>query len=75
MSTVLQPFAGTFVADREHSSFQATLRHMGVGTFRTGFADVDARLVAGDDAPRLEGRARVESIDITRPAEFRAHVV
>jgi polyisoprenoid-binding protein YceI len=75
MSTAVQPFAGSFVADRDHSSFQATLRHMGVGTFRTGFADVDARLVPVDGAYRLEGRARVESIDITRPAEFRAHVV
>jgi polyisoprenoid-binding protein YceI len=76
MSTAVQPFTGSFIADPDHSSFQASLRHMGVGSFRTGFADVEARFEpAGADGYRLLGRARVESIDITRPAEFRAHVV
>jgi polyisoprenoid-binding protein YceI len=75
MSTAVQPFTGAFVADRDHSSFQATLRHMGVGTFRTGFSDVDARLALAGGTYRLEGSAAVASIDITRPAEFRAHVV
>ena len=48
---------------------------MKVATFRAGFDDVDARLVAGDDGVTLEGRAKVESISITNPPEFRAHVV
>ncbi|HEX6025057.1 MAG TPA: YceI family protein [Solirubrobacter sp.] len=73
MTTI--PFAGSFTADPAHSSFQAELRHMGVGTFRTGFSDVEARLEPGPDGPRLTGRARVRSISITRPPEFRAHVV
>jgi polyisoprenoid-binding protein YceI len=73
--TAVYPFTGSFTADPDHSSFQAQLRHMGVGSFRTGFDDVEARLEAGGDEPRLTGRARVGSITITRPQEFRAHVV
>jgi polyisoprenoid-binding protein YceI len=75
MTTAVQPFSGTFAADREHSSFQAALRHMGVGSFRTGFDDVDARLEPVAGGHRLTGRAAVESISIRRPAEFRAHIV
>jgi polyisoprenoid-binding protein YceI len=73
--TAVHPFTGSFTADPDHSSFQAQLRHMGVGSFRTGFDHVEARLEAGPDGPRLTGRARVDSITITRPPEFRAHVV
>jgi polyisoprenoid-binding protein YceI len=69
------PFTGSFTADRDHSSFQAQLRHMGVGSFRTGFTDVEARLENGPGGARLSGRARVASITIMRPPEFRAHVV
>jgi polyisoprenoid-binding protein YceI len=72
--TAVHLFTGSFTADPDHSSFQAQLRHMGVGSFRTGFDDVEARLETGDE-PRLTGRARVDSIAITRPQEFRAHVV
>jgi polyisoprenoid-binding protein YceI len=74
-TTAVLPFSGSFTTDPDHSSFQAQLRHMGVGSFRTGFDDVEARLEAGGDEPRLTGRARVDSITITRPQEFRAHVV
>jgi hypothetical protein len=73
MTTI--PFTGSFTADPDHSSFQAQLRHMGVGSFRTGFTDIEARLETGPDGARLTGRARVGSIAITRPPEFRAHVV
>jgi polyisoprenoid-binding protein YceI len=73
--TAVHPFTGSFTADPDHSSFQAQLRHMGVGSFRTGFDDVEARIDAGPDGPRLTGRARVDSITIRRPPEFRAHVV
>ena len=75
MTTAIEPFSGTFTADRDHSSFQAALRHMGVGSFRTGFDDVEAQLAHDAHGPALTGRARVESIAIRRPAEFRAHVV
>jgi polyisoprenoid-binding protein YceI len=75
MTTATEPFIGTYTADPDHSSFQAQLRHMGVGTFRTGFEDVEARLEATPAGLRLTGRARVDSITIRRPAEFREHVV
>jgi len=65
----------SFTADPDHSSLQAQLRHMGVGSFRTGFDELEARLETGPDGPRLTGRVPVESIGIRRPAEFRAHIV
>lgn len=75
MTITAQTLEGSYTADPAHSSFQASLRHMGVGSFRTGFEDVEAHLDSGPDGLRLVGRARVESITIKRPAEFRAHVV
>ena len=75
MTIAAIPFTESFTADPDHSSFQAQLRHMGVGSFRTSFTDVVARLETGPDGARLTGRARVDSITITRPPEFRAHVV
>jgi polyisoprenoid-binding protein YceI len=66
---------GTYQSDPIHSSFQAGARHMGVGSFRTTFSDVEARLTADADGVRLEGRAQVESISIHNPPEFREHVV
>lgn len=78
MSTIATPtpFTGGWTADREHSTFQAGVRHMGVGSFRTTFENVAARLTAAADGTlMLEGRAEVASIAIRTPAEFRAHVV
>jgi len=75
-TTTSSALAGTYVADREHSSFQAGVRHMGVGQFRAAFEDVRARLITDASGQlHLEGRALVESINIRTPAEFRAHVV
>jgi polyisoprenoid-binding protein YceI len=71
MTTATQPFAGTYTADPVHSSFGFAVKHMGINTFRGTLADVEATLADGV----LEGRARVESISITEPAEFRAHVL
>jgi polyisoprenoid-binding protein YceI len=75
MTTAFPLLAGAYTADPHHSSFQASLRHMGVGTFRTGFDDVAARLEPTAGGHRLVGRAKVASIDIKSPPEFRAHVV
>ncbi len=75
MTVATQPFAGTFVADPDHSSFLFAVKHMKVSTFRATFADVEARLEADDSQLSLEGRARVESISISNPPEFREHVV
>lgn len=75
MTTTTQPFRGTYTADPDHSTFQAGVRHMGVSRFRPSFEDVEARLIADDSGLRLEGAARVESISIKNPPEFREHVV
>ena len=75
MTVATQQFAGTFVADPDHSSFLFAVKHMKVSTFRATFADVEARLVGDDSQLSLEGRARVESVSISNPPEFREHVV
>jgi polyisoprenoid-binding protein YceI len=74
MATAVQPFAGTYELDRDHSTVQFAIRHVQVSVFRGQFADVDVRLVADGDGISLEGEALVESISITQP-DFRAHVV
>ena len=75
MSTATQPLTGTYLADPVHSSFQFAVKHMKVATFRAGFDEVEARLVAGEDGVSLEGRAKVESVSVTNPPELRAHLV
>ena len=75
MPTATSIAPGTYTADPVHSSFQAGVRHMGVGSFRTTFTDVAARLASDDDGVRLDGRAQVDSISIHNPPEFREHVV
>jgi polyisoprenoid-binding protein YceI len=74
-ATATEPFAGTYVADPAHSSFQFAVKHMKVATFRAAFGDVDARLTGDGAALALEGRARVASVSIATPPEFREHVV
>src|SRR4051812_1297292 len=71
MSTVTLPLEGTFQADPVHSSFGFAVKHMGVQTFRGTLDDVDATLVDGV----LTGRAKVESISIRQPEDFRNHVL
>lgn len=73
--TTTQPFAGTFAADPAHSSFVFTVKHMRVASFSARFDDVDARVVADERGIRLEGAARVESVSIRNPPEFRERVV
>ena len=75
MAVTTDPLTGVFDADRTHSSVQFATKHMKVSTFRASFGDVDARLVADEMPIRLEGAARVESISIADPPEFRKHVV
>ncbi len=67
--------SGAYVADPVHSSFAFSVRYMGVSMFRANFSDVEARLTADGDDIKLEGRAKVESISITTPEQFRAHVL
>lgn len=75
MTTAVQPFSGAFAADPVHSSFGFALAYAGAGKFRGTLADVRAELTAGDDGLALQGAARVESISIQDPPQFRAHVL
>lgn len=75
MPVATQPFTGVFVADQVHSSFVFTIKHMKVSLFRASFEDVSARAVADEQGIRFEGAARVESISIKNPPEFRQHVL
>jgi len=71
MSTTATPLAGTFASDPVHSSFGFAVKYQGVSIFRGTLADVTATLVEG----KLEGSAKVESISIRTPEQFRAHVL
>ena len=71
MSTATEVLAGDYVADPIHSTFGFSVRYQGVSVFRGSLTDVTASLSDG----RLEGTAKVESISITQPEQFRAHVL
>jgi polyisoprenoid-binding protein YceI len=75
MTTAVQPFSGSYVTDPVHSSFGFAVSYAGLGKFRGTLDDVSATLSAGDDGLALEGAARVESISIQDPPQFRAHVL
>ena len=70
-STTATALSGTYVADPVHSSFGFAVRYQGVSLFRGTLDDVTASLTDG----RLEGAAKVESISIRTPEQFRAHVL
>jgi polyisoprenoid-binding protein YceI len=70
-TTTASPLAGTYAADPVHSSFGFAVRYQGVSIFRGTLSDVSATLADG----RLEGTAKVESISIRTPEQFRAHVL
>jgi polyisoprenoid-binding protein YceI len=69
--TTATTLAGTYAADPIHSSFGFSVRYQGVSLFKGTLDQVDAKLVDG----RLEGAAKVESISIRTPEQFRAHVL
>ena len=69
--TTATKLAGTYVADPVHSSFAFSVRYQGVSLYKGSLAEVDAKLVDG----KLEGAAKVESISIRTPEQFRAHVL
>ena len=62
---------GVYGADPVHSSFGFAVKYQGVSVFRGTLNDVTARLADGT----LEGAAKVESISIVQPEQFRAHVL
>jgi polyisoprenoid-binding protein YceI len=63
--------SGTYNADPVHSSFGFAVRYQGVSLFKGTLEEVSATLVDG----KLEGTAKVESISIRTPEQFRAHVL
>jgi polyisoprenoid-binding protein YceI len=71
MTTTTTPLSGTYNADPIHSSFGFSVRYQGVSLFRGTLNEVEAKLAGG----RLEGTAKVESISIKTPDQFRAHVL
>ncbi|MEA2324691.1 MAG: hypothetical protein QOD81_4541 [Solirubrobacteraceae bacterium] len=71
MASTTTPLSGTYTADPIHSSFGFAVRYQGVSLFRGTLSDVTATLADG----RLEGAAKVESISIKAPEQFRAHVL
>lgn len=71
MTIPSSPMMGTYNVDSVHSSVGFSIRYQGVSLFRGTLTEVDAKLVDG----RLEGTAPVESISITTPETFRAHVL
>jgi polyisoprenoid-binding protein YceI len=75
MATATIPFTGAYDADPIHSSFGFSVRYQGVSLFRGALDEVSASLVADESGARLEGAAKVESISIRTPEQFRAHVL
>ena len=76
MSTVaVQPFSGIYRAQPAPSTFAFAVRHSSVFWFRGSLSDVEATLLADDDALVLEGSAGVESISVREPAAMRASVL
>lgn len=69
--TTVTTLRGTYAADPVHSSFGFAVRYQGVSLFKGTLSEVEAGLTDG----RLEGRAKVESISIRTPEQFRAHVL
>jgi len=70
MTTATQ-LSGSYVADPVHSNFGFAVRYQGVSLFKGTLTEVAASLTDG----RLEGAAKVESISIRTPEQFRAHVL
>jgi len=65
------PLSGSYAADPVHSSFGFAVKYQGVSLYRGTLDDVTATLTDGV----LSGSAKVESISIRQPEQFRAHVL
>src|SRR3712207_5089321 len=71
MSFATPPLIVNYVAAPFHSTFGFSVRYQGVSLFRGSLTDVTATLQDG----RLEGVAKVESISVRTPEQFRAHLL
>src|SRR3954449_12050905 len=66
--------AGTWSADKVHSSVGFAVKHMVVPTFRGRFEDFDATLVTGEGGTlRLEGQVHADSI-VVKDENLAAHL-
>src|SRR6266498_6094742 len=63
---------GTWTLDRVHSSIGFEVAYLG-GSFRGHFDDVDAKLVSEGDTARIEGSARVASVEV-KDENLEAHL-
>src|SRR3954453_22015810 len=75
MRTTATPIVGTYELDPVHSSLGFAIAHMGLSAFRASFDEVAGRLTDDGGSRSLVARARVESVSIPGPPEFRQHVV
>ena len=71
MSTATSALSGTYNADPVHSSFGFAVKYQGVSLYKGTLEEAAATLTDG----KLEGSAKVESISIKTPEQFRAHVL
>lgn len=63
--------AGTWVTDPVHSSFEFSVKHMVVATFRARLTDFDVTLTADErGSASLAGAARVESVEVRDEALY-----
>src|SRR3954453_5010246 len=66
--------AGTWSADKVHSTVGFAVKHMVVSTFRGRFEDFDATLVsAAEGSLRLEGAVKADSI-VVKDENLAAHL-
>lgn len=73
--TTEQSLNGTYTADPIHSTFAFAVKYMGVSTFRGTLDEVQATVDATSGEPMIKGSAKVESISIRTPEQFRQHVL
>jgi polyisoprenoid-binding protein YceI len=74
-ATAVKELTGTYEADPVHSVFGFSVLHNGISTYRGTLDDVSATLTAEEGDLSLEGAAKVESISIREPEQFRGHVL
>lgn len=66
MTIATPQIIGIYEADRTHSSFRFSVRHMNVSTFTAAFDDVDVRVLGDEKGLSLVGSAPVESVTDAR---------
>jgi polyisoprenoid-binding protein YceI len=74
-ATAVKELSGTYEADTVHSVFGFSVLHNDISTYRGTLDDVSATLSAEDGELSIEGAAKVESISIREPEQFRGHVL